>query len=124
MSRYIFTGSNGYRVGPVIHARTSAEARTRFEELTGSSPAHCNHLSDATGYDDDEEIVMGRAVSTLKDLIHELSAEWTMADQPVHVSGWDSAGNHVVYVVTGISVRTGRDGKPVQSLKLRSTEER
>lgn len=63
------------------------------------------------------------SVLTLKNLMHELAAEWTMTDEPVHVGGWDSAGNHVDYVVTGVSVRTGRDGKPVQSLKLRSMED-
>lgn len=60
---------------------------------------------------------------TLKGLIHELSAEWTMADQPVIVSGWAASGEHVNYAVTGVSVRTGRDGKLVQSLKLRSMED-
>lgn len=55
---------------------------------------------------------------TLKELIHELSAGYTIADEPVLVGGWDSAGNYEVSAAVGISVRSGRDGKPVQSLKL------
>ena len=66
----------------------------------------------------------GDAAPTLKDLIHELSAEWTMADQPVYVSGLDLDGNLIVNVVTGISVRSWPDGKPVQSLKLRPMEDK
>ena len=54
------------------------------------------------------------AVPTLKDLIHELSAEWTNADQPVYVSVYDSTGNLAVCAVTGISVRAG-----TQTLKFR-----
>ena len=59
---------------------------------------------------------------TLKELIHELTAEYTMADEPVFVSGWDSAGGHVTYAVVGISVRMWH-GKSVQSLKLCSVDE-
>ena len=59
---------------------------------------------------------------TLKGLIHELSADFTLPDEPVIVSGWDSAGNLVEFTVTGISVRQWR-GKLVQSLKLRAIEE-
>lgn len=59
---------------------------------------------------------------TLKGLIHELSADFTMADEPVIVSGWDSTGNFTEFAVTGISVRT-HHGKSVQSLKLRAIEE-
>jgi hypothetical protein len=58
---------------------------------------------------------------TLKELIHELSAEYTMTDEPVLVSGWDSAGSHVTLAVAGISVRTWH-GKLVQSLKLCSVD--
>lgn len=60
---------------------------------------------------------------TLKALIHELSADYTLADEPVHVDTWDSGGDLIDCVVTGISVRQGRDGKLVQSLKLRPLEE-
>lgn len=59
---------------------------------------------------------------TLKELVHELTAEWTLADEPVIVSGWDSAGNLMEYTVTGISVRQWH-GKAVQSLKLHSAED-
>ena len=59
---------------------------------------------------------------TLKGLIHELSAEYTMDDEPVIVSGWAASGEYVDYAVTGVSVRTWH-GKPVQSLKLRSMED-
>lgn len=59
---------------------------------------------------------------TLKGLVHELTADFTMADEPVIVSGWDSAGNLTEFAVTGISVRQWR-GKSVQSLKLRAVED-
>ena len=49
MSRYSFTGSNGYRVGPVIEATTALEARAKVTGITGIEPAHCTHLSDRTG---------------------------------------------------------------------------
>lgn len=45
MSRYSFTDSNGYRVGPVIEARNPEDARAKVEGLTGLRPAHCSHLS-------------------------------------------------------------------------------
>ena len=59
---------------------------------------------------------------TLKELVHELTAEWTMADEPVIVSGWDSAGEYTEFTVTGISVRQWH-GKTVQTLKLHSAED-
>lgn len=59
---------------------------------------------------------------TLKGLVHELTADFTMADEPVIVSGWDSTGNLVEFAVTGISVRQWH-GKSVQSLKLHAIEE-
>ena len=46
MSRYEFTDSNGYRVGPVIEAATALDARARVVGITGIEPAHCTHLSD------------------------------------------------------------------------------
>ena len=49
MSRYEFTDSNGYRVGPVIEARTATEARAKVEGITGQIPRYCTHLSDADG---------------------------------------------------------------------------
>ena len=59
---------------------------------------------------------------TLKELIHELTAEYTMADEPVLVSGWDLTGNGVTLAVAGISVRMWH-GKLVLSLKLCSVDE-
>lgn len=54
MSRYEFTDSNGYRVGPVIEARTAEEARAKAEGYTGRRDLICTHLSDyhAPGYTD------------------------------------------------------------------------
>ena len=46
MSRYSFTDSNGYRVGPVIEAATALEARARVVGITGLEPRYCTHLSD------------------------------------------------------------------------------
>jgi len=57
-------------------------------------------------------------VPTLKDLIHELSAEYTMADRPVYVSVYDSTGDLAECPVTGISVRGG-----TQTLKFRWPED-
>ena len=64
------------------------------------------------------------AVPTLKDLIHEMSAEWTHADQPVYVDVYDTEGNLTNCPVTGITVtargqtldfrwpwQDGKDGK-------------
>lgn len=60
---------------------------------------------------------------TLKELIHELTADFTLADEPVVVSVSDPYTGWARYDIIGISVRTGRDGKSVQSLKLRPVEE-
>ena len=46
MSRYSFTDSHGYRVGPVIEAHTAIEARAKVVGLTGIEPRYCTHLSD------------------------------------------------------------------------------
>ena len=45
MSRYEFTDSHGYRVGPVIEACTAVEAQP-VVGLTGIEPRYCTHLSD------------------------------------------------------------------------------
>lgn len=47
MSRYEFTDEHGYRVGPVIEARTAAEAREKVTGITGhAGRLNCTHLSD------------------------------------------------------------------------------
>ena len=47
MSRYEFTDSNGYRIGPVIEARTAAEASVKVRGYTGhTGRLNCTHLSD------------------------------------------------------------------------------
>ena len=49
MSRYHFTDSNGYRIGPVIEARTALDARARVIGITGRADLLCTHLSDDHG---------------------------------------------------------------------------
>ncbi len=51
MSRYSYTDANGYRVGPVIEAKTASDARDILRasvDLTGRAyPLRCTHLSDS-----------------------------------------------------------------------------
>ena len=69
MSRYEFTDSNGYRVGPVIEAATALEARTRVVGITGIEPRHCTHLS---GY---RSITAGTALPDPEDYYDHLFAQ-------------------------------------------------
>ena len=58
---------------------------------------------------------------TLRELLHQLTEDYTLMDEPVHIDVWDG-GQLLDCLVTGISVRMwrGPDGKgpdrPVQSL--------
>lgn len=62
---------------------------------------------------------------TLRQLLHALTDESALLDEPVHVGTYDSTGEYLDCLVTGLSVRQwrGPDGRgPLRSVQSLTTE--